>query len=43
MAKFDAYIYASKKDLKNERYWSEMLEKITDENPPPLEPSFLRC
>ena len=34
-------IYASKKDLKNERYWSEMLEKITDENLPPIEPKFL--
>ena len=35
-------IYSSQKDLENEKYWSEMLEQIQDDNPPALEPSFLR-
>lgn len=35
-------IYASKKDAENEEYWSKKMEQIKDENPPPLEPPFLR-
>ena len=35
-------IYVSKKDTCNENYWSKMMEQIKDENPPPLEPDFIK-
>lgn len=35
-------IYSSKKDEENENYWSKMIDQITDENLPSIEPLFFK-